>query len=54
MTGVERVSKMQCIAYDSTLVYVCVFVSVFTCPHSPRRGKAENEIKGKQLYWWSP
>lgn len=45
---------MQYEAYGNTLVHVCMCLSLFTCPYSPGREKAENEIKGKQLYWWSP
>lgn len=46
----ERV-KMEYRVYDSI---VCVCVHVFTCPSSHGRDKAQNEIKSKQLYWWSP
>lgn len=45
--------KMGYKMYDSAL-FVRACVRVFTCPRSPGREKAENEIKGKQLYWQSP
>lgn len=31
----------------------CVSIHVLAC-QSSRSQRAENEIKGKQVYWWSP
>lgn len=39
---------------SGTVYPMCACVHVFSGPHSPRREKAQNEIKGKQLYWPSP
>lgn len=48
--------KVEHRAYDKAFVFVCVCVSVhvFTSLSSHWRERAENEIKGKQVYWWSP